>query len=212
MTRIFFTLLFIFFSVFFINTPFSFSQTRGVSITDTEGHSINIYKSYHAMIVGVSDYEKWPKLPYAINDAKEIAEKLKELGFEVKLVLDPSSGEMKTLINEMVYEMGREEDRAVLFYYAGHGETETLADKNKMGYLIPKDCPLLKRDPMGFANNAISMRDIESASLRMKSKHVLMLFDSCFSGSLFALVRAVPDDITEKIVSVRKMYGLVHTN
>ena len=51
---------------------------------------------------------------------------------------------------------------------------------------------------MGFATHAISMKDIESISLRIRAKHVIMLFDSCFSGSLFALVRAVPDDITEK--------------
>jgi hypothetical protein len=105
---------------------------------------------------------------------------------------------MKTVLSEMVYEMGIEENRAILFYYAGHGETEILADKTKMGYIIPKDCPILEKNPMGFATHAISMRDIESASMRIKSKHVLMLFDSCFSGSLFALVRAVPDDITEK--------------
>ena len=42
------------------------------------------------------------------------------------------------------------------------------------------------------------MKEIESISLRIRAKHVLMLFDSCFSGSLFALVRAVPEDITEK--------------
>ncbi|MCK4786086.1 MAG: DUF1566 domain-containing protein, partial [Desulfobacteraceae bacterium] len=47
-------------------------------------------------------------------------------------------------------------------------------------------------------NRAISMKDIEAYSLRIRSKHVLMLFDSCFSGSLFSLVRAVPEDITEK--------------
>jgi len=34
--------------------------------------------------------------------------------------------------------------------------------------------------------------------MKIRSKHVLMLFDSCFSGALFALVRAVPHDITEK--------------
>lgn len=83
-------------------------------------------------------------------------------------------------------------------YYAGHGETETLADNTKLGYIIPKDCPLLKKDPMGFASHAISMRDIESVSLRIKSKHMLMVFDSCFSGSLFTLVRSPPQDISEK--------------
>ena len=98
----------------------------------------------------------------------------------------------------MTYRMGRQKERAVLFYYAGHGETESMADGTKMGYIIPRDCPLLAKDPMGFAAKAVSMRDIESASLRMRAKHVLMLFDSCFSGALFALVRAVPSDITEK--------------
>jgi len=127
-----------------------------------------------------------------------VAAKLNDLGFAVKLVLDPVSREMNTIINEMVYDMGREENRALLFYNAGHGATETLADGTKMGYLILRDCPILEKNPKGFATHAISMRDIESASLRIRAKHVLMLFDSCFSGSLFALVRAVPHDITEK--------------
>jgi hypothetical protein len=42
------------------------------------------------------------------------------------------------------------------------------------------------------------MKDIEAYSLRIRSKHLLMLFDSCFSGSLFSMVRAVPEDISEK--------------
>jgi hypothetical protein len=150
------------------------------------------------LVVGISDYERWPKLPNAVNDAKEVEAKLREMGFEVKLVLDPTSREMKTVLSEMVYDLGGQENRALLFYYAGHGETETMADKTKLGYIIPRDCPLLKEDPMGFGTHAISMKDLESVSLRIRSKHVLMVFDSCFSGSLFALVRAVPEDITEK--------------
>ncbi len=175
-----------------------FAATRGIRVIAKTGQSLYLYENYHALVVGVSNYEKWPRLPDAVNDAKEVAFRLKELGFEVKLVLDPTSREMKTVLNEMVYDMGIEENRAIIFYYAGHGETETLADRTKMGYILPRDCPILEKDPKGFANHAISMRDIESASMRIKSKHVLMLFDSCFSGSLFALVRAVPDDITEK--------------
>ena len=192
-----------FFSILpLIATLFIFSHlsaaTRGISIISKHGDILNLYKDYHALVIGITNYERWPRLPNAINDAKEVASKLKDLGFDVKLVLDPTSREIKTLLSEMVYKMGIEENRAILFYYAGHGETETLADKSSMGYIIPRDCPLLEKDPMSFATHAISMRDIESASLRIRSKHVLMLFDSCFSGSLFALVRAVPADITEK--------------
>ena len=105
---------------------------------------------------------------------------------------------MKAALTDMTYNVGDEPDRALLLYYAGHGETESLADKTKMGYIIPSDCPLIRTNPLEFSNRAISMREIESVSLKIRSRHVLMLFDSCFSGSIFSLVRAVPDDISEK--------------
>jgi len=174
------------------------ATSRGISIVSKKGESLPLYTDRNALVVGISDYERWPKLPNAVNDAKAVAAKLKEMGFDVKLVLDPTSRAMKAVLNEMVYELGREENRALLFYYAGHGETETMADNTKLGYIVPTDCPLLKKDPMGFAAHAISMKDVESVSLRIRAKHVLMVFDSCFSGSLFAMVRAVPEDITEK--------------
>jgi hypothetical protein len=51
---------------------------------------------------------------------------------------------------------------------------------------------------MGFAAHAISMREVEAVSLKIKSKHVIMLFDSCFSGSLFSLTRSPPANISDK--------------
>ena len=176
----------------------SFAATRGIRVTSKQGEDIFLYKDYHALVVGISDYDRWPDLPNAEKDAKEVASRLMEMGFTVRLAVNPTSQEMRLRLNELVYDIGRETDVAALVYYAGHGETETLADNTKMGYLIPKDCPLLRDDPKGFAINAISMREIEAFSLRIKAKHVLMLFDSCFSGSLFSLVRAVPHDISEK--------------
>jgi len=175
---------------------------RGIQVVtrtaDGQTKILPLYSGYHALVVGVSHYDMWPDLPNAVKDAKEVAKKLKKMGFEVKLVLDPTYRDLKRSLNKMVYNMGGEADRAILFFYAGHGETETLADGTKMGYIIPRDCPVLEKNRLGFATYAISMRDIESASLRTRSKHVLMLFDSCFSGALFTLGRAVPHDITEK--------------
>ena len=42
------------------------------------------------------------------------------------------------------------------------------------------------------------MKDMEVLALKVKSKHFIMVFDSCFSGSLFNVVRAAPVDISEK--------------
>ena len=183
---------------------------RGIQVvartTDGQIKLLSFYSGYHALVVGVSHYDMWPDLPNATKDAEQVGNKLKRLGFHVKLVLNPNSAELTKALNDLTYKYGRDKNQALLFFYAGHGETEVLADGTKLGYIIPRDCPLLRDDPHGFVNRAISMKDIEAYSLRIRSKHVLMLFDSCFSGALFALVRAVPDDISEKSTMPVRQY------
>ncbi len=78
------------------------TTTRGINITSKQGQSLYLYKDYHALVVGISNYEKWPDLPNAVKDAKEVATNLEQLGFEVKLVLNPSSQEMKSALTEVV--------------------------------------------------------------------------------------------------------------
>ncbi len=174
------------------------ATTRGIHAVSQEGQNLFLYKDYRALVIGVSNYDHWPKLPHADDDAREVADKLKKLGYGVSLILDPVHKDLRDALNRLVYFTGKEENRAILIFYAGHGETELLADGTKMGYIIPRDCPILKKDPMGFAAHAISMREIEAVSLKIKSKHVIMLFDSCFSGSLFSLTRSLPANISDK--------------
>jgi len=193
--RLLITLLFL---TFLGAASYLLAATRGIQVVSKKGEPLYLYKDYHAVVIGVSDYDHWPKLPNAAKDAQEVFEAVKLLGFEVKLVTNPTYQQLRQVLNELTYKYGREQNRALLFYYAGHGETEIMADGTRLGYIIPRDCPLLREDPQGFVNRAISMKDIEAYSLRIRSKHLLMLFDSCFSGSLFSMVRAVPEDISEK--------------
>jgi hypothetical protein len=188
----------LFLLLFLTLPPSSFSETRGISVTAKKGQNLYLYKDYHALVVGISNYEKWPDLPSAAKDAEEVASRLEQIGFEVKLSLNPSAEELRKFLSNIVYEAGREKNRALLFYFAGHGETIELADGTELGYIVPSDCPLKNSDPIGFDNNAISMKDMEVLALKVKSKHFIMVFDSCFSGSLFNVVRAAPVDISEK--------------
>jgi hypothetical protein len=159
----------------------------------------NIYKESRALVIGVGDYTKgWPDLSYAPKDAREVSNKLIQMGFETKLVLNPTYDRLTAELDKFTYDWGKDYNKALLLYFAGHGETEILADGTRLGYIIPTDCPLHKRNPLQFSQKSISMKDIEVLSLKIKSRHVLMLFDSCFSGSIFSLVRAVPQDISEK--------------
>ena len=175
-----------------------FASTRGISVISKEGKNLYLYKDYYALVVGVSDYEYWPDLQGVEDDVRKTTKALEDSGFNVSMLLNPTSRELREKLNSLAYEVGSEEDRAILFYFSGHGETETLATGEKLGYLIPRDCPILNQDLIGFSEKAISMNLIETYALRIKSKHVLMLFDSCFSGSMFASLKSVPSDISEK--------------
>jgi hypothetical protein len=183
--------------IFFIASTVSASN-RGIHVVSKKGKDLYLYKDYHALVVGVSNYERWPDLPNAVKNAQEVASTLKGIGFKVELLLNPTSDGLKSALRNMAFGLGKEKNRALLFYFAGHGETLELADNTELGYIIPSDCPLKNRDPFGFDDKAISMKVMESCALKAKSKHFLMVFDSCFSGSLFNLVRAAPVDITEK--------------
>ena len=169
-----------------------------VTVKIKSGKEIRLYKDYHALVIGVSDYDYWPDLRGAVRDAKEVAHVLKEMGMSVTTLLNPTSAQLKTAMNKLTYGPGREQDRAILFFYSGHGETERLATGQKLGYIVPKDAPLPARDPSGFADKAVSMNQIETYALRIQSKHVLMVFDSCFSGTVFASLKSAPTDISEK--------------
>ena len=179
------------------------AQTRGesgvVQVKTQSGERIKLYDDYSALVIGAGDYEHWPKLPGAVRDAREVAVVLRSLGFKVKLVLNPTSVELKKWLNELPYDQGFKADRGLLIYFAGHGETEELANHKKLGYIVPVDSPLMSSDPRGFTRTAVSMSDMEDVALRIKSRHVLMAFDSCFSGSIFALGRAAPKYITNKV-------------
>ena len=172
----------------------AFAQTRGIGgvVRLHDGGSVKLYDDYQALVIGVGGYEHWPKLPGAMGDAEDVASMLQGLGFKVKLVLDPDSAQLKRLLDELPYDLGYKQDRGLFIYFAGHGATETLADETKLGYVIPKDCPLPVEDPAGFAAKGISMEKFETLAKRVKSRHVLMAFDSCFSGSIFAWAGMLP--------------------
>jgi formylglycine-generating enzyme required for sulfatase activity len=174
------------------------SLAKGINVVSQGGQSIYLYKDYHALVVGVSRYDKWPDRPNAAVDAREVSRFLKSKGFRVTLVTDPTSLELKKALNDLVYAAGREQDRGILFYFAGQGETQTSEDGTKLGWIVPSDCPTLKDDPEEFVSLAISMTDIESLSTQIRSRHVLMIFDASFSGAVFSLESPVLEAIGEK--------------
>jgi formylglycine-generating enzyme required for sulfatase activity len=82
-----------------------------------------------ALVIGNSSYKSSPLKNHS-NDAKDIADKLKKLGFDVVLRTDADKRSMVDGINLFAKKLARSE--VGIFYFAGHG-----IQINNINYLIP---------------------------------------------------------------------------
>ncbi|MCF8721119.1 caspase family protein [Nitrospina gracilis] len=191
-----------FFTVALALPSLTLAEERGIRIVpieDAEGTQVGLYKESHALIIGVSDYTAgWPDLPGVTKDVNLVKGALEKQGFNVVVVMNPDHEGMQKAFNDFINRYGHGVDNRLLFYFAGHGHTLKLAYGGDMGYIVPADTPNPNRDRQGFLARAMDMERIEVYAKRIESKHALFLFDSCFSGSIFALSRAVPENISYK--------------
>ncbi len=194
-------------SVFFIallsSSSASFSSNRSirVEIKAPSGKTITLYKNSYALVIGNGDYSLgWDPLPGALADVKDVSAALNKHGFNVTLKTNLTREQFNRVIAEFVLKNGREKDCRLLFYYAGHGHTQTMATGEELGYLVMVDAPLPEQDALGFSLASVDMNTILTQARLIQSKHVLFLFDSCFSGSILNLRdHIVPHRISDKI-------------
>jgi tetratricopeptide (TPR) repeat protein len=194
-----------------------------VTIRQEDGTNVTLYEDSHALLIGVSHYKNgWRTLPGVLKDMDQISLLLRNLGFDVDLVLDPTRAEFDQAVRGFVKNWGQAENSRLLIYFAGHGHTLKTIDGRELGYIVPADAPLpgrkigsfkekavgsndievqaLQREIGSFKEKAISMIEIENYALQIEAKHALFVFDSCFSGSFFDAMRGdVPDSITVKV-------------
>ena len=183
----------------------SFAAERGIKrieIKTVSGETVGLYEESHALVIGVSNYTGgWPKLPGVRDDIVSVRKVLEEQGFGVEVVENPKNRiELEQAFNSFIQTHGRKPNNRLLFYFAGHGHTIKNYGE-EMGYIVPASSPNPNRDLDGFLDSAMDMQMIEVYAKRIRSKHALFVFDSCFSGSLFALSRAIPQNISYKTAS-----------
>lgn len=146
------------------------------------------YRNSWALVIGINDYHRIPRLNYAVADAKAMKDLLPALGFpadKTQVLLDREA--TKARIEWVLYNDFRHmgsEDRLIV-YFAGHGETNPLRHGEE-GYILPVDV-----DADALPATAIAMADLRKIGQRLKGKHFLFIMDACFSG--FALTRSGPE-------------------
>jgi hypothetical protein len=146
--------------------------------------SLGIYTlpKYHALLIGVSEYQYagpgLQNLEMPVKDAEELYTMLiSRYAFEpanVMLLKNPTNEEIVNQF-ERLAETVKDKDNLLIFY-AGHG----IYDKAKdFGYWLPADAKTTSRS--AWISNSI-IKDYIGA---IKAKHILLLTDACFGGSIF---------------------------
>lgn len=130
---------------------------------------------FHALVIGNQNYRHLTTLQTPLADAKAVAEVLKtQYGFTVDLLLDKSRDEIKLALSELRKTMTDERDN-LLIYYAGHGYLDKVTGT---GYWQPVDAEK-DNDVYWLPTDEIS-RLLKA----VRARHVLIVADSCYSGSL----------------------------
>ena len=141
-----------------------------------------LYRESHAVVIGIDDYAKWPKLRYAVNDARGIKELLmRKYGFKPENVhslfnQEATRQNILSLLGDKLAESVKKEDRVFIFF-AGHGATRHLPSGRDLGYIVP-----VEADVSSYQGQAISMSNFQDIAEAIPAKHVFFVMDSCYSG------------------------------
>ena len=176
-------------------------DTKTITVRTQQGEEIELYKDSYALVVGNGSYtEGWPRLTGVLQDVDEVADVLEKHGFSVTLKKDLTKPEFEKVFADFVVNAGGNPYNRLLFYYAGHGYTQKMATGEDLGYLVMIDTPPPEKDIINFKLKATDIASLIMQTRSVQSRHVLFMFDSCFSGTILNLqAEATPDHISDSI-------------
>lgn len=152
---------------------------------------------YHALVIGNSGYQHLLGLKTPKADSDSVAEILRrDFGFQVTQLRDATRGDIITALAK--YRATLKWDDNLLIYYAGHGIVD---DVTQRGYWLPVDAE--EKVP----TNWISTADISDMVRAIEAKHVMVVADACYSGTLLRDAAARMDTMRDKAVWLKRVSG-----
>ncbi len=155
-----------------------------------------------ALVVGNSKYQKINKLENPVNDAPDIAEALRKVGFDVIVRTDADKGGFDRALSEFARKASGSD--TALFYYAGHG-----IQYQKQNFLLPVDIEVEDYNDVEFS--AISVNKVMDALSRSGGVKIVVL-DACRDNPLDKRIASTTrgvDGATRGLARLDRTEGLV---
>ena len=130
---------------------------------------------FHAIVIGNDRYAEFPPLRNAVRDAEAVARVLKRdyIFDDVAVMRNATRADILRALSRMRKRLTDRDN--LLIYYAGHGWRDEAAAQ---GFWLPVDAA--RDDPINWVAN----ESITGLVRAMRAKHVMVIADSCFSGTL----------------------------
>lgn len=132
-----------------------------------------------ALVVGIEKYKSLPPAEFAESDAAAVRRHLKALGYPERNIIyltgdnAGKSGLEKYLDSWLPRNLN--EDSQFLFYFSGHGAPDPSTGQ---AYLVPWD-----GDPKFLEDTGYPIQKLYAQLGKLKSRHIIVALDSCFSGA-----------------------------
>ncbi len=132
------------------------------------------FGKYYALVIGNSNYDNFTNLKTAVNDAEAVGNVLKNnYGMKTTILKNANRYEILSALNKLKSRVTEKDN--LIIYYAGHGQIDK---KTRQGYWLPVDA---EKDSTA---NWIPNSGISDLLNTISAKHVLVVADSCYSGSM----------------------------
>jgi formylglycine-generating enzyme required for sulfatase activity len=125
-----------------------------------------------ALVIGNAGYQNVSKLANPVNDARDITEALRSLGFDVLLGEDMNVFEMRRIISEFGDKLDGAKGGMALFYYAGHG-----IQYNQENYLIPVEFKTLTKGNIDV--DTLELQRVMGKIKDAKTDVNIVILDAC---------------------------------
>ncbi len=163
-----------------------FTVAKGAAGAAPVGPALAVSPGYSdswAIVIGIDDYAKWPKLQYAARDAQAIREALiQKFSFVPEHIVSLTNKEatrtgILAAFHDKLAHSGMKKNDRLFVFFAGHGATRQLSSGRDLGYIVPVDS-----DPNQIATDAIPMTELQNIAESLTAKHALFVMDACYSG------------------------------
>ncbi|CAF0843611.1 unnamed protein product [Adineta steineri] len=124
-----------------------------------------------ALIIGNNEYRENSPLRYCINDAEDLADKLRRISFEITVGTNLTYEQMNTMIETFNDKIN--EGDLILFFFAGHG-----CQWNHLNFLIPIDDDRITTGA-DLEDRAVNVQDTLEKIMCRHPSAAIFLLDCC---------------------------------